>query len=164
MQVSHRGKTKFLDKYNYINNPKDKDFWIGWNHNFHICSLYLLVCLLVIIGSCCRYEGGKWERLIKTALWRRLYDLCQDFPGSPVVRTPRFHCRGHRSHMLCGQNKQTKNLCNIIQGTKIPHAAQPNIQKTYVILFFCLELILRGYNRKMLQSIFVIIFVPLYYF
>ena len=33
----------------------------------------------------------------------------RDFPGSPVVKTPRFHCRG-RGFDIPGQ------------GTKIPHA------------------------------------------
>ena len=38
----------------------------------------------------------------------------RDFPGGPVVKTPRFHCRGHgfspcgelRSHMPCGTAKK----------------------------------------------------------
>ena len=34
----------------------------------------------------------------------------KDFPGSPVVKTSRFQCKGHRFHH--------------VQGTKIPHTAQ----------------------------------------
>ena len=36
--------------------------------------------------------------------------IARDFPGGPVVKIPRFSCRGHGFHPG--------------QGTKIPHAAQ----------------------------------------
>ena len=58
-------------------------------------------------------------------------NLPQDFPGSPVVGSPRFHCRGHasdpwlgklRSRMLRGtakkereREKKTRNLPQIKQ-------------------------------------------------
>ena len=53
-----------------------------------------------------RFKMSDKTLVIKT-LW--------DFPGSPVVRTPRFHCRGHG--WIPGR------------GTKIPRAAQPKIIK-----------------------------------
>ena len=30
----------------------------------------------------------------------------RDFPGDPVVRTLPLHCKGHRFHLSCGQNKE----------------------------------------------------------
>ena len=32
-----------------------------------------------------------------------LKTVSRDFPGGPVVKTPCFHCRGHRFHPSLGQ-------------------------------------------------------------
>ena len=32
----------------------------------------------------------------------------RDFPGGPMVRTPRFHCRGPRFHPLIGELRSLK--------------------------------------------------------
>ena len=42
-----------------------------------------------------------------------------EFPGRPLVRTPHFHCRGHR--LIPGW------------GTKIPHADQPKKERKEII-------------------------------
>ena len=58
---------------------------------------------------CCREcLGGKIS-------WYKWWP--QDFPGSPVVKTPCFYCQGHgfdpwlewRSHMRCSMAKKNKN-------------------------------------------------------
>ena len=45
-----------------------------------------------------------------------------DFPGSPVVKTPHFHCTGHRFTGSPGQR------------SKIPHAVWYNQKKNYFSL------------------------------
>ena len=40
----------------------------------------------------------------------------RDFPGSPVVRTLGFHCRGHRFHPWSGNSDPA---CHVAQPKKI---------------------------------------------
>ena len=45
-----------------------------------------------------RMYGKPWYLLLDFAVNLKLLQkiVCsEDFPGSPVVKTPRFHCRGH---------------------------------------------------------------------
>ena len=53
-----------------------------------------------------------------TSKWETAFqNTSRDFPGSPVVNTLHFHCRGHASNPPGG-------------GTKIPHSVLPKQNKT----------------------------------
>ena len=39
---------------------------------------------------------------IVAKMWKQLEIIKGDLPGGPVVRTPRFHCRGHRFNLWSG--------------------------------------------------------------
>ena len=70
------------------------------------CPMLYLICPLLITFTLFSFvhhykQFHQWDQWART--WRNVNSMCshrktsfRDFPGGPVVRTPHFHCRGHR--------------------------------------------------------------------
>ena len=70
-----------------------------------------------VLGGCVSPPKSSMAGELPTDFWgTQSQMLYPDFPGGPVVKTPRSHCRGHgvrslvrvRSHMLHGAAKKKK--------------------------------------------------------
>ena len=69
---------------------------------------YTLTCDIDSGGRCaCVGAGGRWEiSVLFNFFFKPIIalknDLLRKFPGGPIVRTPCFHCQGHRFSPLWG--------------------------------------------------------------
>ena len=61
-----------------------------------------------------------------------------DFPGGPTVKTPHFHCRGHRFNPWPGNSKAS--ACNVGDMGSIPGSGRcPAEGNGYPFQYSCLE-------------------------
>ena len=55
-------------------------------------------------------KGTGRDRFFRIALLEKICETVRDFPGGLLVKSPRFHCRGHGFDLHCMDKKKKKNL------------------------------------------------------
>ena len=75
-------------------------------------------CLLLRESKNMWIKGTGRDRFSELSLLEKICETFRDFPGGPLVKSPRFYCRGYEIDLHC-MAKKKKKLCEILSIVKI---------------------------------------------